>query len=139
MAQERSEGPFPAEAGAAAPVHKRNADKLRNTFGTFAGNIDEEGSTFHGDRGSAARFFYCAKAARSERGEDNDHPTVKPQKLMRWLCRLVTPAGGTVVDPFLGSGTTGLAALAEGFRFIGIELNPEYVAIAERRLGLDLA
>jgi site-specific DNA-methyltransferase (adenine-specific) len=93
----------------------------------------------YGDPGSAARFFYCAKTSKSERGEGNDHPTVKPQALMRWLCRLVTPPGGLVLDPFLGSGSTGLAALAEGFRFVGIELNPEYVAIAERRLGLDLA
>jgi site-specific DNA-methyltransferase (adenine-specific) len=130
---------FPGKAGAAAPVHRRNGDKFRNAYGAFAGNIDEEGSTFRGDSGSAARFFYCAKTSKSERGEGNDHPTVKPQALMRWLCRLVTPPGGLVLDPFLGSGSTGLAALAEGFRFVGIELNPEYVAIAERRLGLDLA
>lgn len=130
---------FPAKAGVAAPVHRRNGDKFRNTYGAFGGNVDEEGSTFRGDSGSAARFFYCAKTSKSERGEGNDHPTVKPQALMRWLCRLVTPPDGLVLDPFLGSGSTGLAAMSEGFRFIGIELNPEYVAIAERRLGLDLA
>ena len=64
----------------------------------------------------------------------NTHPTVKPQKLMRYLCKLVTPPGGTVLDPFMGSGSTGLAALSEGFRFIGIEREPEYFEIAEKRI-----
>jgi site-specific DNA-methyltransferase (adenine-specific) len=86
------------------------------------------------DSGSAARFFYCAKASKADRGENN-HPTVKPTDLMRYLCRLVTPPGGTVLDPFMGSGSTGKAAITEGFQFIGIELNPEYVAIAEARIG----
>ena len=65
----------------------------------------------------------------------NNHPTVKPIALMRWLVRLVTPPGGTVLDPFTGSGTTGIAAHLEGFQFIGIEQNPEYVAIAEARIA----
>jgi hypothetical protein len=65
----------------------------------------------------------------------NIHATVNPLALMRYLCRLVTPPGGIVLDPFAGSGSTGKAAIAEGFRFIGIELNPEYVAIAEARIG----
>jgi site-specific DNA-methyltransferase (adenine-specific) len=74
----------------------------------------------------------------------NTHTTVKPVRLMRHLVRLVTPPGGLVLDPFLGSGTTGLAAEAEGFRWVGIELDPESVAIAEARLdgwqrGLGLA
>lgn len=64
----------------------------------------------------------------------NTHPTVKPQKLMRYLCKLVTPPGGLVLDPFMGSGSTGLAALSEGFRFIGIEREPEYFEIAEKRI-----
>ena len=64
----------------------------------------------------------------------NHHPTVKPQKLMRYLCKLVTPPGGLVLDPFMGSGSTGLAALSEGFRFIGIEREPEYFEIAEKRI-----
>src|SRR5690606_14495724 len=64
----------------------------------------------------------------------NNHPTVKPTDLMRWLCRLVTPAGGLVLDPFAGSGSTGRGAVAEGFRFVGIELSPEYAAIAEARI-----
>ena len=83
---------------------------------------------------SAARFFYCAKASKKDRGDDNKHPTVKPTDLMRYLCRLVTPPGGTVLDPFMGSGSTGKAALIEGFGFVGIEIDPEYAAIAEGRV-----
>lgn len=87
-----------------------------------------------GDSGSAARFFYCAKATTAERGEGNNHPTVKPVDLMRWLCRLVTPKGGTVLDPFMGSGSTMIAADAEQFNGIGCELSPEYASIAETRI-----
>jgi len=65
----------------------------------------------------------------------NHHPTVKPIKLMTYLCRLITPPGGTVLDPFMGSGTTGVAANREGFKFIGIELDPEYAEIAEKRIS----
>jgi len=114
---------------------------------------------------SAARFFYCAKADRTDRDEGcedlnerplhwssgvqnpgsfqsdntrkdarNNHPTVKPTPLMRWLCRLVTPPGGTVLDPFMGSGSTGKAAVLEGFRFVGIEAAPEYLQIAQARI-----
>lgn len=83
---------------------------------------------------SAARFFYCAKAAKKDRGEGNTHPTVKPTELMRYLCRLVTPVSGTVLDPFAGSGSTGKAAALEGFNFIGIEREAEYFAIAEARV-----
>ncbi|WP_099484458.1 DNA-methyltransferase [Stenotrophomonas maltophilia] len=114
------------------------------------------------DSGSAARFFYCAKATREDRNDGldsgpvpavsanatmrdretanwperngNHHPTVKPTDLMRYLCRLVTPAGGMVLDPFMGSGSTGKAAVLEGFQFIGIELDPAYAAIAEARI-----
>lgn len=64
----------------------------------------------------------------------NHHPTVKPTDLMRYLCRLVTPAGGTVLDPFMGSGSTGKAAVLEGFQFVGIEMDPVYAAIAEARI-----
>lgn len=94
-----------------------------------------EGSTFRGDSGSAARFFYCARASKAERGEGNTHPTVKPLALMRWLVRLATPPGGMVLDPFMGSGSTGVAALSEGFQFIGIEREPAYVEMANRRIG----
>ena len=86
--------------------------------------------------GSAARFFYCAKASKADRnsGGDNTHPTVKPTELMRYLCRLVTPPGGVVLDPFMGSGSTGKAAVLEGFRFIGIEREAEYLEIARGRI-----
>jgi site-specific DNA-methyltransferase (adenine-specific) len=133
-----------------------------------------------GDSGSAARFFYCAKASKAERNagieeakgnqgvkgnglrrvcefcgakqmkpEDckcevkswinppkkNFHPTVKPIALMEYLVRLITPPNGVVLDPFMGSGTTGIAALRLGFEFIGIELSEEYVEIATARIA----
>ena len=136
-----------------------------------------------GDSGSAARFFYCAKASRSERNaglegmegtkvsswhfkckkcghtysenplksgchcenpepemwtgiSQNHHPTVKPIELMRYLVRLTkTPTGGVVLDPFMGSGTTGIACVLEGRDFIGIEREAEYVEIAEKRIA----
>jgi site-specific DNA-methyltransferase (adenine-specific) len=117
-----------------------------------------------GDSGSAARFFYCAKASKRDRNEGldgfeakfaptmsngiggkehdpetatkklNHHPTVKPTDLMRYLCRLVTPPGGIVLDPFMGSGSTGKAAMYEGFEFVGIELTDEYLPIAKARI-----
>jgi len=119
------------------------------------------------DSGSAARFFYCAKANQQDRNEGcenlplkrdsdrtledgvggdnprnrsnnarrNHHPCVKPTALMRYLCRLVTPPGGIVLDPFMGSGSTGKGAVAEGFSFIGCELDPEYVEIARARIA----
>jgi DNA modification methylase len=90
----------------------------------------------HGDSGSAARFFYCAKASKRDRNEgaNNNHPTVKPTDLMRYLCRLITPPNGTVLDPFMGSGSTGKAAVIEGFDFIGIDQSAEYVEIAKARI-----
>jgi site-specific DNA-methyltransferase (adenine-specific) len=93
--------------------------------------------TSYGDDGSAARFFYCPKTSKSERHnglEKNTHPTVKPIELMKYLCRLVTPKGGTVLDPFMGSGSTGMAAKDEGFDFIGIEKEEEYFKICESRI-----
>jgi site-specific DNA-methyltransferase (adenine-specific) len=119
----------------------------------------------YGDTGGASRFFYTAKASRRERnaGLDgmpersvhppepngrvwdipgshstpraNNHPTVKPVAVMRWLVRLVTPPGGLVLDPFAGSGSTGIAALLEGFAFAGIEQDPGYAQIARRRIA----
>jgi site-specific DNA-methyltransferase (adenine-specific) len=82
------------------------------------------------------RFVYCAKASKSGRGEGNNHPTVKPTDLMRYLCRLVTPPGGIVLDPFAGSGSTLRAAFLEGFKPIGIELDAEYCRIARGRMNL---
>ena len=83
--------------------------------------------------GASARFFYCAKASKADRGE-NHHPTVKPTDLMRYLCRLVTPPSGIVLDPFMGSGSTGKAAMLEGFAFVGIEREAEYIDIAKARI-----
>ena len=79
-------------------------------------------------------FFYCAKASNSDRGKGNNHPTVKPIDLMRYLIRLVCPVGSVVLDPFMGSGTTGKAALEEGMEFIGIEQSKEYMDISKKRL-----
>ena len=124
--------------------------------------------TWYGDSGSAARFFYCAKASKRDRNEGlegfapirkvfmatkngtgepskglerfttepsaNFHPTVKPTDLMRYLCRLVTPPNGIVLDPFMGSGSTGKAAMLESFDFIGIEQDSNYIKIAEARI-----
>jgi len=85
------------------------------------------------DDKSASRFFYCSKVSKSERGDGNNHPTVKPVSLMQYLIRLVTPAGGTVLDPFMGSGSTGIAARKEGVHFIGIDIDASYVEIARQR------
>lgn len=102
---------------------------------TFKYSNDFETISNYGDNGSAARFFYCAKASKSERGENNNHPTVKPLALMQYLCRLTaTPTGGIVLDPFLGSGTTIIAAKELRRDFIGIEIEQESCAIAETRL-----
>lgn len=93
----------------------------------------------HNDSGGASRFFYVAKASKSDRNEgledSNNHPTVKPTNLMRYLVKLVTPPGGTVLDPFTGSGSTGKAAILEGFEFVGIELTEDYLPIIQGRLN----
>ena len=89
---------------------------------------------FTGSDGSAARFFYTAKADATDR-LGSKHPTVKPTDLMRWLCRLVTPPGGLVLDPFAGSGSTGVAAVFEGFDAILIEREAEYVDDIRRRIA----
>lgn len=149
---------FPANAGGG--FGKRGALNGGATAWGFKGELQEVG---YGDTGSAARFFYCAKAGKRDRNEGldsfndkeihrfgagigegktpdapsikkNNHPTVKPTDLMRYLCRLITPPGGTILDPFLGSGSTGKAAMYEGFKFIGIELTQEYLPIAKARI-----
>lgn len=109
-------------------------DKGRWPANLIHDGSDEVVGLFPENGGSAARFFYCAKASKSERGEGNDHPTVKPLALMRYLCRLVTPPGGIILDPFMGSGSTLVAAEAEGFRSVGIDLEANYCKIAETRL-----
>ena len=86
------------------------------------------------DAGSAGMNSPRAGAGRTS-GARNDHPTVKPTALMQWLVRLVTPPGGTVLDPFTGSGSTGKACALEGFEFIGFEMDPHYCEIAEQRVN----
>lgn len=88
-----------------------------------------------GDAGSAARFFYCAKASKADRGEGNDHPTVKPLALMEWLVGLVAARGGVVLDPFCGSGSTLVAAARMGIDFIGIDSEPHFCDIARTRVS----
>ncbi len=126
------------------PVKMLNAQTGTLTSGDVAGSVRRSNGgngVTHGvvghsyaDSGGASRFFYCAKASRSERGEGNSHPTVKPLALMRWLAKLVCPPGGTILDPFAGSGTTLLAAQEEGFSAVGIEREAEYVEIAKKRI-----
>ena len=103
-----------------------------------AGRVDgSDGVRGHDDSGGASRFFYTAKASKKDRntnGANNTHPTVKPTTLMRWLIRLVTPPGGIILDPFGGSGSTGVAARAEGVRCILIEREAEYLDIIRQRL-----
>lgn len=145
---------FPEQISGANPT-SRNSAKFKNAYGEFAGQ--EECVAARGaESGTAARFFYTAKASKYDREAGlpeagrgvgalrdgnrdntmparNHHPTVKPTDLMQYLCRLVTPPGGLILDPFLGSGSTAKAALIERFRVVGIELNPEYAAIADAR------
>lgn len=90
---------------------------------------------FTQETGGASRFFYCAKASKKERGEGNNHPTVKPIKLIEYLVTLVTPKGGICLDPFEGSGTHALACMNLGVNYIGFELSPEYCDIAEKRIA----
>jgi adenine-specific DNA-methyltransferase len=92
-------------------------------------------SVAHGDKRYGTLPYTNEPREMKPRPRGNHHPTVKPTDLMRYLCRLVTPPGGVVLDPFTGSGSTGKAAILEGFRFIGIERETEYVEIARARIG----
>lgn len=154
---------FPNSAGAGGSVPNVKVTGYGSGIGT--GESDYLGGArtkVDSGSGSAARFFYCAKASRADRNEGlpvgsdpvvgtgatlrdcesadwtarngNHHPTVKPTDLMRYLIRLVTPPGGATLDPFMGSGSTGKAAAIEGFGFIGIECDPEYIEIAKARI-----
>lgn len=139
---------------------KRSAKSRSAQVSNTSWLTDNHASTEYTDSGSTARFFYCAKASKNDRHEGldsptssikhgatpreiesicasrggNNHPTVKPTQLMAYLCRLVTPPGGLVLDPFMGSGSTGKAAVIEGFQFVGIELEPEYFNISRARI-----
>lgn len=115
-----------------AVTGEERSHRTLNAYGDFGAS--REGFSPRGDEGSAARFFYSAKADAEDR-LGSKHPTVKPVDLMRWLCRLVTPPGGLVLDPFAGTGTTGLAALNEGFSAILIEREERFVADINRRLA----
>jgi len=143
-------GLFP-ETTSGSGVKKKASGSASDIF-----NINKiDGDYLNGDSGSAARYFkqcpyadedfedakrliYCGKATKSDRNSgriNNVHATVKPQKLMQFLCKLITPPGGTVLDPFMGSGSTGKAAVKEGFKFIGIEKEKEYLVIANARIA----
>jgi len=154
---------FPqTNSGSLLKHHKRTGGK--SPIGTFEIRNRTGESEFLGDFGSAARFYYCAKASKEDRnaglcgvdkqitddgrnksidnaflrGETlrrNPHPTVKPTELMRYLCRLVTPTGGTIGDFFMGSGSTGRGAVLEGFNFIGGDKDPENIPLAEMRIN----
>jgi site-specific DNA-methyltransferase (adenine-specific) len=111
-------------------INKKGMNKLNTS-------VERKGFT---DKGGASRFFYTAKASKSERNKGlttltNNHPTIKPIKLMEYLCKLVTPPNGTILDTFMGSGTTGIAALGLGFNFIGMEMDEGYYEIAKERLN----
>ena len=125
-------GLFPAEARSSCGGGKDQKPPDGNVYSGGWGQHDGSASQYF-DSGSAARFFYTAKATRAER-QGVTHPTVKPLDLMAYLCRLVTPPGGTVLDPFMGSGTTIKAALSEGFNAIGIERDPAYFEMAQHRM-----
>lgn len=117
---------------------RRSSDKHRNVYAGWKG---EQDCLVHRqiDAGGASRFFYCAKADQVERGTGNDHPTVKPLDLMRWLCKLLAPpSGGLFLDPFMGSGTTLLACKALNINAVGIELHEHHCEIAAKRLGQDV-
>ena len=130
---------FPMTGKSAPASGPTSSAKSSIAMSDFTGERGEV--PFYGDEGSAARFFYCAKASKAERnagladGERSTHPTVKPLALMRYLVRLVTPPGGVVLDPFLGSGTTAVAAILEGFDWVGFEMTEDYWPIIESRVA----
>ena len=129
---EKVTGLFPETKGQQGAVTgSEPSSKTANAFAEYSARSPSE---LRGDTGSAARFFYTAKADKSDRGHGNNHPTVKPQALMRYLVRLVCPPGGVVLDPFGGSGTTAAAARLEHCRSVLCELSAEYCDIAVERL-----
>jgi len=104
----------------------------------YGGARGDGGNAITRSSGGASRFFFVAKASRSEKtaagAVENTHPTVKNVALMRWLIRLITPPGGLVLDPFMGSGTTGVACIAEQCRFFGVEKEQIHFETAKQRL-----
>lgn len=109
---------------------------FNSTLGRWPANIilnESSAEALNQQMPSAARFFYIAKASKAER-DLNSHPTVKPVKLMEYLCKLIAPPNGIILDPFMGSGSTGVAVKNLGFYFIGIEMNEDYFNIAKDRI-----
>jgi len=125
-------GLFPYQKSGKVKPHIIKHDKIVVDFNR---GLTEKTGYFPSSEGSAARFFYCAKASRKERGEGNTHPTVKPLALMKYLITLGLPPGGVVLDPFCGSGTTALACKELGRNYICIEKELEYYQIACNRLN----
>jgi site-specific DNA-methyltransferase (adenine-specific) len=125
-----SRSAYPGRPDLAAEKVGRPRPTRANGVTTFPANVT---GLSYSDAGGASRFFYTAKADAEDR-DGTKHPTVKPVDLMKWLVKLVTPPGGTVLDPFMGSGPTIYAARELGFRAIGIEREPEYVQDALYRL-----
>lgn len=151
------------QSGISKSVANVRNNKPSENFAMSGANLGHI-SKGHTDSGGASRFFYCAKASKSERNaglegmpvkqvyteasmtpnrdrrkqafKENHHPTVKPIKLMEYLIKLITPPNGVVLDPFMGSGSTGVACKKLGFDFVGIELNNEYFEIAKKRVGV---
>jgi site-specific DNA-methyltransferase (adenine-specific) len=126
--------PYTKTGGGSCRPNGCNPETSRTNF-AFGANHEYKRDP---SEGSASRYFYHAKASKADRDEGinglNPHPTVKPTQLMRYLVKLVTPQGGLVLDPFMGSGSTGKACMLEGMRFIGMELSEEYIKIAEARI-----
>jgi len=113
--------------------------EIKTAEGRFPANFIHDGSNEVTDLlEESSRFFYCAKASKQDREENNNHPTVKPTDLMRYLVRLVTPKNGIVLDCFMGSGSTGKACALEGFEFVGIDLDKDYCEIAKARIDKAL-
>jgi site-specific DNA-methyltransferase (adenine-specific) len=164
-------GLFPdTQSGLLAQHHKVKGSGGASGFLGKSMKRDSFEKDYGGDSGSAARFFYCAKASKAERNagcegmptvrkshmqtqngtgqrsmkegfpdtlQQNHHPTVKPIALMSYLCRLITPPNGIILDPFMGSGSTGKACIREGFSFVGIDKDAESVVIAEKRVEYE--
>lgn len=107
--------------------NKKSAYAEETRIGRYPANVIGEITGYE-------KYFYCPKVGRKERGEYNNHPTVKPVELMKYLIKLVTPKGGTVLDPFNGSGSTGMACVELNFNYVGIDLDSNYVDISVKRI-----
>jgi site-specific DNA-methyltransferase (adenine-specific) len=125
--------------GKVGMTQQSSPNNIYNGFKSTGDTKVNDGKT---DKGGASRFYYCPKASKKDRTNDgvvnNTHATVKPTALMLYLIKLVTPVNGTVLDCFLGSGSTGKAAIRGGFDFIGIEREEEYIKIAEARIKNEM-